>query len=520
VAAAEGICLTAMERDPADRYRSAAELAREVERWLAGEPVRTNYVEPQPVRLLRWARTNRGLAVMAALIVVSLGALAVAVNVIRVERQDVREQAHEADEEVKARLHRDQDLLNEVIGQRRHASEELGTALQALRAMALKSQPAPGDGPTLAAYKADLRQTALNGARRVAGRVELARGSDLAAAHDRLELGALFEVLGQPDEAQWQYQRAVQIAQGRAREEPDNLEAKRGLVLATRTLGQLCLQRGQAVFARSLARQALPAAEACTKAEPNNLAAKHEEALCLRLLANADEALHDLPAARGDFDKLIVAVEGYASADPNNLGGRIELANAYAGRGQVERLDYRFDEALNWYDRALAILQPLDKDGKLKPFPQEVARLKELKQTAGECRSSLKAVEDINYALTEPDYRAAGLLMSRAGALARRGRVADAAATAEKLRELKPHDGTNLYNVARALALCATGTDDKAARAEYTRRAVEALRAAAGHGFHDLKKIESEPDLDVLRADPGYRAFVAREVWLTFPVLP
>ena len=50
------------------------------------------------------------------------------------------------------------------------------------------------------------------------------------------------------------------------------------------------------------------------------------------------------------------------------------------------------------------------------------------------------------------------------------------------------------------------------------------LRTAADHGFRDVEKIESDPDLDALHAEAGYRAFVAElkalRLWVTFPVLP
>jgi Flp pilus assembly protein TadD len=65
-AALEAVCLRAMAEHPQDRYASASELGAEVERWLAGEPVRA-YPERWPARTARWARRHRvavaGLAV-------------------------------------------------------------------------------------------------------------------------------------------------------------------------------------------------------------------------------------------------------------------------------------------------------------------------------------------------------------------------------------------------------------------------------------------------------------------------
>jgi hypothetical protein len=51
--ALEAICLKALARDPAERYPGAAELAQDVRRYLAGEPV-TAWAEPLSARVRRW----------------------------------------------------------------------------------------------------------------------------------------------------------------------------------------------------------------------------------------------------------------------------------------------------------------------------------------------------------------------------------------------------------------------------------------------------------------------------------
>jgi WD40 repeat protein/tRNA A-37 threonylcarbamoyl transferase component Bud32 len=102
--ALEAVCLRALAKEPAKRYPSAGELAREVQRWLADEPVAA-YPEPVAARLGRWARRHQTLAAGLAVLLVSavIGAV-----VVREEwaRNEVRVQAAEklAEADRKARI--------------------------------------------------------------------------------------------------------------------------------------------------------------------------------------------------------------------------------------------------------------------------------------------------------------------------------------------------------------------------------------------------------------------------------
>jgi serine/threonine protein kinase/Flp pilus assembly protein TadD len=69
--ALEAILLKALSRSPQDRYASAADLAKDVERWLADEPV-TAWTEPFGIRLRRWVRRHRTLVTSASLAFVLL----------------------------------------------------------------------------------------------------------------------------------------------------------------------------------------------------------------------------------------------------------------------------------------------------------------------------------------------------------------------------------------------------------------------------------------------------------------
>src|SRR5437773_7636865 len=57
----ETICARCLERDPQARYRSAGDLAVDLERWLEGRPIIARRVSP-PVRAWRWSKRNPKLA--------------------------------------------------------------------------------------------------------------------------------------------------------------------------------------------------------------------------------------------------------------------------------------------------------------------------------------------------------------------------------------------------------------------------------------------------------------------------
>jgi tetratricopeptide (TPR) repeat protein/tRNA A-37 threonylcarbamoyl transferase component Bud32 len=66
----ETVCLTCLAKDPARRYASAAELADDLERWLAGEPVRARRVGRWE-RAWKWVRRNPAVAALLAVVVLA-----------------------------------------------------------------------------------------------------------------------------------------------------------------------------------------------------------------------------------------------------------------------------------------------------------------------------------------------------------------------------------------------------------------------------------------------------------------
>jgi WD40 repeat protein/serine/threonine protein kinase len=87
-AALEAICLKALAHEPERRYESAADVAREVQQWLADEPVAA-YRESAMARLRRWGRRHRTFVTSAAALLLT-AALAGGVAIILVRQEQAR----------------------------------------------------------------------------------------------------------------------------------------------------------------------------------------------------------------------------------------------------------------------------------------------------------------------------------------------------------------------------------------------------------------------------------------------
>lgn len=92
------VCIKAMALKPLDRFSSGLELASEIERWLADEPLES-FREPLKVRVLRWVRRHRTLvgSAIAASLVAMIG-FAVATFVVREKNVVLLQAKTEADE--------------------------------------------------------------------------------------------------------------------------------------------------------------------------------------------------------------------------------------------------------------------------------------------------------------------------------------------------------------------------------------------------------------------------------------
>jgi serine/threonine-protein kinase len=339
--ALEAVCAWAMAKPPGERYDSAADVGREVRRWLADEPV-SAYREPLPTRLARWGRRHRPLvASAAALLVTAVVGLAIG-NVLldranaATERQrqvaDTNFQhALEAVDQFYTRISEDR-LLNEP-GMERLRKDLLETARDFYRRFVDESQ---GDRRARAelgrAYLKLARITADIGAHGDAlefNRRALAVTDALAAERpadnsyrrdlvvDLLNLGILYESAGRLADAEAALRRAHAIADALVAKHPADASDRAQRAKVIFGLGKLSAARGRADLARDYQARAVADFEGLAAAEPANESFQLHHAKALLQLARIDEDLGRVSGAEATLKAALGVARRVDQARPD-----------------------------------------------------------------------------------------------------------------------------------------------------------------------------------------------------------
>jgi serine/threonine-protein kinase len=391
--ALEAVCLKAMALKPADRYAGAAELARDVERWLADEPV-SAYREPWPTRVARWGRRHRTLVAAAGVLLVTAVA-GLTIGLVVVGREQAR--TDRARQEARDNFRRSRDVVNRLLVQfadspeglrgvpgmaevRRRMLEEAMAYYQtfldeqsddpdvrheAARAFLLTGQVRRDAGADGEAEPALLRSrellTGLVGQFPDSSEYRL----DLARCHTRL--GWLYQALKRFPEATAEYRAAADECERLVAAAPDDPRPRHQLVLARLNLGVALRESGDGAGAETAYR----AAEAAAKALPagagapaeyrgalahvrNNLGNLYaERGLWKEALAELDAAVDVWGRLNGEFPKLPEFRAALASATGNRINPLSQLG--------------RKGETLEAADRALELRRRLSADFPTSP---------------------------------------------------------------------------------------------------------------------------------------------------------
>jgi serine/threonine-protein kinase len=201
--ALDAICAKAMARDRADRYSRPEDLARDVERWLADEPV-TAHREPISTRLWRRARRHKTLVTSSALLLIT-GLLFVSVLAVLLE--GARERTDRARAEAEANFKEAEEQrarADRNFRQARQAVDDYFTRISENKLLGL---------PHLEPLRKELLDKAREYYQRFAE--EAAHDPKVQADHATavFRVATIIELTGSKEEARSNYDKAIKLYQ-------------------------------------------------------------------------------------------------------------------------------------------------------------------------------------------------------------------------------------------------------------------------------------------------------------------
>lgn len=311
--ALENICLKAMSPEPARRYATALEMAADLERWLADEPV-TAHRETGLERAKRWMRKHPGrvgsLASSAAIVVVGLAVASAMLGGKNRQLSKANEDLASARELAESKRHeaegqRDRAVQAESLAKANaeKAARETAVAISVndflqndlLRQADSRKQ---ADDTRDANPNLTVRQALDRAAARISDRF---RGQDLVEAEIRYAIGEAYIGIGESRVAIPHLERLVELRQAKlGAEHESTIHAKHSLALGYKTAGQLD--------------RALPLLQQTFEHTKSKLGAEHRDTLSM--MGNLAECYR----ATGEVAKAVSLLEIAAKATRATLG--------------------------------------------------------------------------------------------------------------------------------------------------------------------------------------------------------
>jgi serine/threonine protein kinase len=360
-AALGAVCLKAMALRPEERYAGALELAAELERWLADEPV-TCYREPYQARVARWVRRHQGAAVGAGVLLLTV-TVSLAGGLYFVNAEKDRTEAARQGEATQRQLAGEE--RNQALDKTAEAQAVLDFFQDQVLAAARPKNQEGGLG-----IDATIRDAAKAAEPRIAVALP---GRPLVEASIRGTLGTTYWYLGEYQAAIAQQERALALRRDcLGPNHPDTLSSMSNLANAYKAAGQLGKALPLLKEALAKRQETLGPDHPDTLRSLNNLAMAYDFDKALSLLEEAlaksqerlgpdhpttlatMENLAALFMRAGQMEKalpLLTQVLAIRQATlgpehPDTLSSMNNLAVAYRGAGQLDRALPLWEQAL------------------------------------------------------------------------------------------------------------------------------------------------------------------------------
>lgn len=331
----ETICMKCLDKSPARRYQSAAELADELKRYLEGRPILARPVS-LPERATRWCRRN---PLVASLIGVSFAAVlfgVVALGISNVRTEAARKRSEESFHEAKSAVN---DLFT-LVSEERLLNE-----------------------PGLQEVRRDLLERARGYYERFLERRSNDPALQFELAATKYRMGLIEEALGEPQKALDWFTKARDWQKAQVAAQPDSLDTARALSNTLTAMGRVAAQREKL----DEATENFTAAEKLRERLIEKTSKATDKFDLLRLHANSRMNLGLVARRRGNLDLArtlyIEAQDQRRKALPTNpqdramrrdlAKGFYNLANLAIDQNDEAALRENIDEAIKRYEELL-----------------------------------------------------------------------------------------------------------------------------------------------------------------------
>ncbi len=383
--ALEAICLKAMSLRPADRYATAMELADDVERCLADEPV-SCCVEPFSIRARRWIRRHPAMVSTSAACVV-LG-LCAALVVAYLQRAHATELAgknielttakNRAEAAAKAEGIAKEDAQNKqklAETERTRAEQREQEAIDAVKRFgdAVAQNWALKNSEQLKSLRKELLKEPLAYFKSLRERLQAdkdTRPESLARlANAAFDLGQLTDEIGDKQVAIAAYQEALAIRERLAREKPSVTEFQSDLASSHHNLGNLLSATGKPAEALAANVQAITIRERLARENPSVAQFHSDLAFSHHNLGNLFSATGQPAEALAAYEQAKTIRERLARENPSVNEFQSYLAKIYNSLGALLSQIGKPTETLAAFEQAKTIQEQLAREN---PFDIEI----------------------------------------------------------------------------------------------------------------------------------------------------
>ncbi len=368
--ALESVCLKAMSLKPDERYLSPLELARDIDRWLADEPVFA-HSDGWSTRIARFTRQHRALTQVGGFALIVITVLSTVLAIV----MDDRRRSVEAEVSTSRNLASLRErtaiemtaLAEKESAARRIADEQNNLALSTLRSVIFRIARNLKSVEGAAAIRTQLLTTAIDGLGKVAAtldtRIEVDR--NLIVAHN--DIGKIYMAAGSLEkvnttaEALRHFQKAAAIGNTLLNSTPADDMLQRDISVTMELAGDACIQLGDLAAADIAYAESLAISERRLRLKPADLKRRQDTGFGYEKVGDVLFTRGNLVEAQRHFRRSLEIYQQIVADKPSEASYQRDLLVARSKLGNIERLEGKLRDAAKTFRECVATCEALEK---------------------------------------------------------------------------------------------------------------------------------------------------------------